>query len=269
MPIPLWLPFGLLDRMELAPPRVSDTTEITGDPSVTSTLHAQMSTECDCHIGAYGTLPVAVSLDHGPDIALAGGPMQPAPTSRASVGTADVGVFGGTEHDGGQQIYRLGVLVPSAAREQPRLSPSARVGDEVLELPRTTGVRISTSRLSSWEPVGAEIHRMLRFDLGLDMAVQYATPERDRIVHVIPRAGIGEMAQCSHVAVSVESALAWDPFVYTDGGLRWSTGITGRWTRGWFQPALTLAAVRTPDGWGGTIALDLAASAQPRYAEPL
>jgi hypothetical protein len=266
---PIWLPFGLLDRQQLAPPRVSDTTEIDGGPAITSTLHAQASTTCDCHIGAYGTLPLAIATEPGVGVAAAGMAI-PADDSRATIGTADVGVFGGTQHSSGQQIYRLGVLIPSASREQPRLPASARVGDEVLELPRTAGVRLSHSRIwikdAPWTSVAQHI---LRVDLGLDVAGQYATEDHRRIVHVIPRAGVGVMQQCDLGSISVETAFAYDPFVEHDGGLRWSAGVTGMLKLGWLQPAATIAAVRTGDGWRGAIALDLAAVWQPRRVEGL
>lgn len=266
---PIWLPFGLLDRQQLAPPRLSDTSEIDGGSAISSTLHAQASTACDCHIGAYGTLPLAVSTEREPGVAAAGVAI-PSDDSRASIGTADVGVFGGTQDGNGQQIYRLGFLIPSAAREQPRLAASARVGDEVLELPRTAGVRLSHSRIwikdTPWTSVAQHI---LRVDLGLDVAGQCATEDHRRIVHIIPRAGVGVMQQCDLGSVSVETALAYDPFVDHDGGLRWSAGVTGMLKLGWLQPAATVAAVRTPDGWGATISLDLAAVWQPRHAEGL
>src|SRR6185503_14461121 len=93
---PIWLPFGLLDRQQLAPPRISATTEINGGPAVSSTLHAQMSTECDCHIGAYGTLPLAISTVQGSGVAAAGSPI-PTDDSPVSLGTAEIGVFGGSQ----------------------------------------------------------------------------------------------------------------------------------------------------------------------------
>jgi hypothetical protein len=266
---PIWLPFGLLDRPLLAPPRLSDTIEIDGGPALTSTLHAQASTTCDCHIGAYGTLPLAISTAPDPG-ATAARSVMPADDSPATIGTADVGVFGGTQDGSGQQVYRLGFLIPSASREQPRLPASARVGDEVLELPRTAGVRLSHSRIwikdTPWTSIAQHI---LRVDLGLDVAGEYATDEHQRIVHVIPRTGIGVMQQCDLGSVSLETVLAYDPFVDRDGGLRWSAGVTGMLKLGWLQPAVTAAVVRTPDGWGGTIALDLAAVWQPRHVEGL
>ena len=125
-----------------------------------------------------------------PGVAAAGVTI-PTDDSRATIGTADVGVFGGTQDGSGQQIYRLGFLIPSASREQPRLPASARVGDEVLELPRTAGVRLSHSRIwikdTPWTSIAQHI---LRLDLGLDVAGQYATDDHRRIVHVIPRAGV-------------------------------------------------------------------------------
>jgi hypothetical protein len=264
---PIWLPFGLLDRQQLAPPRLSDTIEVDGGPAITSTLHAQGSTQCDCHIGAYGTLPLAVSTESDPGFAAAGRVI-PTDDSPAMIGTADVGVFGGTRDGGGQQLYRLGFLIPSASREQPHLPVSARVGDEVLELPRSAGVRLSHSRIwikdTPWTSIAQHI---LRFDLGLDVAAEYATEDHERIVHLIPRTGVGVMQQCDLGSITLETALAYDPFVERDGGLRWSAGVTGMLKLGWLQPAATVAAVRTPEGWGATLALDLAAVWNPRHGE--
>lgn len=255
---PIWLPFGLLDRQQLAPPRVSDTTEITSASAIGSTLHAQASTDCGCHIGAYGTLPLAVSSDRAPRYAARS--TVPTEDSRALIGTADIGVMGGIQEHDGQKIFRLGFLIPSASREQPPLPVSARVGDRVLELPRTAGVRLGHSRIwikdTPWTSVAQHI---LRVDVGLDVAGEYATEDHRRIVHVIPRAGVGVMQQCDLGSITVESALSYDPFVDRDGGLRWSAGVTGMLKLGWLQPAATVAAVRTPEGWGGSIALDLAA----------
>jgi hypothetical protein len=266
---PIWLPFGLLDRQQLAPPRLSDTIEIDGGPAISSTLHAQASTACDCHIGAYGTLPLAISTEREPGVAAAGMAI-PTDDSRATIGTADVGVFGGTQNRRGQKLYRLGFLIPSASREQPSLPASARVGDEVLELPRSAGVRLSHSRIwikdTPWTSIAQHI---LRVDVGLDVAGQYATEDHRRIVHVIPRTGVGVMQQCDLGSISLETALAYDPFVDRDGGLRWSAGVTGMLKLGWLQPAATVAAVRTPDGWGANIAVDLAAVWQPRHVEDL
>ena len=267
---PIWLPFGLLDRQQLAPPRLSDTIEVDGGPAISSTLHAQSSTEGDWRIGAYGTLPLALSTEQDAGVAAAGS-ADPSNDSRTNIlGTADVGVFGGTRDGSGQQLYRLGFLIPSASSEQLRSPASARVGDEVLELPRSVGVRLGHSRIwikdTPWTSVAQHI---MRVDLGLDIASQYATDEHDRIVHVIPRTGIGVMQQCDLGSITVETALAYDPFVDGDDGLRWSAGVTGMLKLGWLQPAATIAAVRTPDSWGATIAVDLAAVWYPRHSNAL
>jgi hypothetical protein len=273
---PMWLPFGLLDRVQIAPPRVSATAEMTSRDrydSTSLTLHAQASTSCDCNIGAYGTLPMSIDLltDSPAGVAMAGSTRG---NSRVTLGTADVGIFGGKDsYSGNTSVYRLGVLLPTASREQGPLFPSARVGDAVLELPRTMGVRISSSKLQRWRDLigfSSNVQHSLRGDLGLDVAVEYANDLHDRIVHVIPRGGVGMLVAGKHGTLSFDTALAVDPLVdYEDPQLRWSAGITGRLARrdgrGWFiQPALTLATVRTTDGWAGTLMLDLAATGQPK-----
>ena len=68
--------------------------------------------------------------------------------------------------------------------------------------------------------------------------------------------------------LSIDTAVSLDPFVDRNVNLRWSAGITGRLARvdgtGWYlHPALSLAVVRTPGGWGGNLMFDLAASARP------
>ena len=196
-------------------------------------------------------------------------------TSRTSLGTADVGVMIGDEQwTGSQKIYRLGLLLPTASREQPRLLASARVGDSVLELPKTAGVRISTSRLTNWHSLpsswfGSHTSHAMRLDVGLDVAAEYANSAHERIVHVMPRLGVGSQVSKKYTTISVDSALSVDPFVDFEPKLRWSTGLTARLVRrdgdGWFfQPALSIAAVRTPEGWGATLAFDVAASGTPR-----
>jgi hypothetical protein len=269
-----WLPFGLLDRVQIAPARASATTELgTRDhfDTATTTLHAQVSTSCDCNFGAYGTLPLSINLADAPTgVAPAGGPIRSG-GGRTSLGTADVGVFVGSERGNDDQaIYRLGFLLPTATATQPELLASARVGESVLALPRTAGVRISTSRLEHFRSIpSSDIQSALRGDLGLDVAAEYANAQHERIVHVIPRLGVGTMLACDMVALSFDTALALDPLVDFKPRLRWSAGITGRIARkqggGTFlQPAITLATVRTPEGWGGTIAFELAASGEPR-----
>ena len=44
--------------------------------------------------------------------------------------------------------------------------------------------------------------------------------------------------------------------------VRWSTGLTARLNHPRIQPAVTVAAVRGVDGWGGTVSIDLAAVAR-------
>jgi hypothetical protein len=271
----MWLPFGLLDRVQLAPPRVSATAEMTARDhydSTSLTLHAQASTSCDCNIGAYGTLPMSIYLADPPTgVAMAGSPMGMG--SRTQLGTADVGVFGGKESwTGNQTVYRLGVLLPTASRDQGRMFPSARVGDAVLELPRTMGVRISTSKLQRWRDLigfSSRVQHSLRGDLGLDVAVEYANDVHDRLVHVMPRGGLGMLVAGKSGTLSFDTAVALDPLIDFEPQLRWSAGITGRLARrdgeGWFiQPALTIATVRTPEGWAGTLMFDLAASGKPK-----
>jgi hypothetical protein len=271
---PLWLPFGLLDRMQIAPVRVSATTESgTADHFATSstTLHAQWSTACDCRIGAYGTLPVSILLDDdSPGVAASGGPL-PEPQARTVLGTADVGLFGGTNKTAhGITIFRLGALLPTGARHPHRWLPSARVGDAVLELPRSAGVRLSTSKLMGWHtfPSGLldSFVEATRFDLGVDVAVELVGNTNP--VHVVPRAGIGSQISSGLVNLAVDTSLSADPFVDHNVNLRWSAGLTGRLAHldgsGWFlQPGLTLAVVRTIDGWSGNLLFDLAATGKP------
>lgn len=270
---PLWLPFGLLDRMQISPFRASVTTESgTADHFATSstTLHAQMSTPCDCRIGAYGTLPISIQLDDdAPGLAAAGGPL-PEQQARTVLGTADVGLFGGTNKTAhGITIFRLGALLPTAARHPHRWLPSARVGDAVLELPRSAGVRVSTSKLMGWHTMPSGWGRVVeatRFDLGVDVAIELVGNTNP--VHVIPRAGIGSQIARGLVNLSVDTSLSIDPFVDHSANLRWSTGLTGRLARvdgtGWFlHPALSLAVVRTLDGWSGNLLFDLAATGTP------
>lgn len=276
----VWLPFGLLDRVQLAPPRVSASAEMTSRDhydSTSLTLHAQASTKCDCNIGAYGTLPMSIYLADAPSgVVMAGGMGRV--DSRTALGTADIGIFGGKEHwTGGQTVYRLGALLPTASKDTPYLFPSARVGDMALELPRSTGVRVSTSWLQRWRDLigfSSSVQHSLRADLGLDVAVEHASDLHDRIVHVIPRTGLGFLVSGTHGTLSFDTALALDPFIDFEPRLRWSAGVTGRLVRrdgrGFFlHPALTLATVRTPEGWAGTLMFDLAASSSPkrRYDE--
>jgi hypothetical protein len=230
----------------------------------------QFATPSRCVFAAYFTLPLAYAFE-APDRVVAAG-MTPAQPSRLGFGTADVGVFLGRPNNGGGTLWRVGALLPTApAGGQPH-TISARAGDMVLELPRSAGARVSASHWfgllqlpSSW--FGTKSYGGLRVDTGLDLA--YELDRDEHAMHVVPHAGVGAVVAFQRTTVSIDTVLAMDPTDRGDTNMRWSTGITGRFapTTGlgsWFQPGLTLAMVRTPEGWGGTIAFDLAAS---RYRE--
>ncbi len=264
---------GLLDRMQLALARLSITTELGSHDranTATSTLHAQVSTSCDCTFGAYFTLPLAYRLVEPIGVAAAGTATPPTP-SRIGFGTADVGLFLGTpEKMNHGAVWRVGALLPTApAGGQPH-TISARAGDLVLELPRSAGARFSSSHLfgffqlpSSW--FGTKSYGGIRVDTGLDLAYELDRGPEEHAMHVVPHAGLGAIVAFQRTTLSLDTVLAMDPTDQGDMNVRWSTGVTTRFapTTGlgsWFQPALTVAMVRTPDGWGGTIALDIAAS---------
>jgi hypothetical protein len=263
---------GLLDRTLLAYGRLSITTEVgshDGADTATSTLHAQVATTCACTFGAYFTLPLAYALTE--PVTLVGAGMTPAQPSRVGFGTADVGLFiGGPKNRGHNGLWRIGALLPTAPSGGQPHTISARAGDMVLELPRSAGARFSASHMfgflqlpSSW--FGTRSYGALRVDTGLDLAYELDRAPADSPMHVIPRAGLGAMFAFRRATVSIDTVLAMDPTDQGDMNVRWSTGVTGRLGspngRGsWLQPALTLAMVRTPDGWGGTIALDIAAT---------
>ena len=110
----------------------------------------------------------------------------------------------------------------------------------------------------------------VRADFGLDIAVEYKNQLHDRITHAIPRAGVGTMFARELGTLSFDTAISLDPLVDFEPKLRWSAGVTGRLARvegggWWLQPALTIATIRTPDGWAITTALDLAITGQPKY----
>jgi hypothetical protein len=282
--------------MQLAPFRASVSDELgTGDSGATSslTLHAQMSTSCDCHIGAYGTLPVSILVDDSPDAiatpnmaagssGAATGAMSSPNAARTVLGTADVGLFGAADVTSeADTIFRVGALLPTGSRHPHRWLPSARVGDAVLELPRSAGIRLSVSKIAGWNPAsrglptgwrhhldGREpVVRATRIDLGVDVAevlVGNTNP-----VHVVPRAGVGILIAGTRTTLSADTALSLDPFVDNGGAhLRWSAGRTGRLAHldgsGWFlQPALTAAVVHSDTGWSANLMFDLAATARP------
>jgi hypothetical protein len=263
--------------MQIAPPRLGLTTEVGSLDSADvagMTLHGQVSTTCDCRMGAYGTLPLAVAIDRGMPLGVAAaGVVMPAPSpARAAFGTADVGVFISAKGrwSRAETIYRVGALLPTASATGAPRSISARAGDMVLELPRSAGARFSTSHLFGFLPTswfGSRSFAALRLDTGLDIAHELDRKPTDRSLHMIPRAGLGILVAKRAGTLSFDTVVAMDPTDTSDMNVRWSTGVTGRLVRpdgrgSWFHPALTLAAVRTPEGWGGTIAIDLAATKQ-------
>ncbi len=270
----MWLPFGLLDRIQFAPPRVSATTELGSADSFDSTrttLHGQISTKCDCKFGAYGTLPISYVLSpDGVGVAAAGGPVQ-RDRPRAWFGNTDIGLFAGSEESHEQSVYRIGVLLPTGSTDPQPQFTSARVGDLVLDLPRSAGMRLSSSKMFGWIDLpsrwlGSGMDVAARLDYGVDLARESTN---ERLMHVIPRAGFGLLFARYRGSLSFDTVLALDPTDQGDLRTRFSAGVTGRLAKtngqGWpFQPALTLATVRTPDGWGATIAIDLAASAKTR-----
>ncbi|MDB4961894.1 MAG: hypothetical protein JWP01_1893 [Myxococcales bacterium] len=268
----VWLPFGLMDRMQYAAPRLSVASEV-GSSDGWGTLglivHAQASLSCDCQLGFYGTFPLSLVLDDRPlPFVAAGGPSPRAPRESA-FGTTELGMFaGGEKFNGSQSIYRIGALLPTAAREiEPRFA-SARVGDAVLELPRSAGVRISMSEITSWMNVptrwlGPGIDVAFRYDLGFD-TVQILGEG----LHAIPRIAGGALFTRRVFTISLDTALSI-PDPDGDSELRWSAGMTTSLARldgsgSRLQPAFRIATVRTGDGWGATLSLELAATAKPR-----
>lgn len=259
---------GLLDRTQLSLARGSIGTEVgslDGARTATTTFHAQLATPSAWAFGAYFTLPLAYALDEPLRVAARGGPVER--PSRLGFRTADLGVFLGApdaRHRG--VVWRVGALLPTASTDGPPSTISARAGDMVLELPRSAGARFSASHVfgalqlpGSW--FGTKSFGGLRVDTGLDVAYELDAQR----MHLVPHAGVGAMVAFRRATVSLDSVVAMDPTDRADMRVRWSTGVTGRFapTTGlgsWFQPGVTLAMVRTPDGWGGTIALELAAS---------
>jgi hypothetical protein len=271
----IWLPFGLLDRMRLAPFHMSAITEMgthdAGDGTASVTVHAQMSTECSCNVGIYGTLASSIALTNESRASqplATGGSLSPVPRDpRTQLGTLDVGLFGGTKNRRSSWIYRVGTLLPTGTRHPHPWLPSARVGDRVLELPRSTGVRVSTSKIYGWRTMPRlcdDLFTAFRIDAGLDIAAVLALPGNP--VHVIPRGGAGAMmSRGGNFIYTADTAVSVDPFVDDGLNLRWSAGVTARYARAdgrnsVVQPALTLATTRTSDGWSASLLLDLTAS---------
>lgn len=245
----------LLDRPRFDYFHMTASTEVgsrSAGEGASLTLHVQASTECGCHFSFYGTLPVSLDL-HDTHVIAAGGPTPP--DDATALGTADIGVYGGTDSEGVATLFRVGALLPSGTRRPHAWLPSARAGDRVLELGRSGGVRLSTSRL--WSGDGGKEWRV---DAGLDVAEELATSSHP--VHVIPHGGVGvRLLLADNITMAVESALSIDPFVGED--VRWGTGITAHYTRWTYvRPAVTVAAVRASDGWGASVLVDLTASSR-------
>ncbi len=275
---PIWLPFGLLDRMRRAPFHMSATTELgshdAGDGTASLTLHAQMSPGCGCNIGIYATLPASIAMtdeSRNTQALAAGGPIaSPMSQPRTQLGTLDVGLFSGTKAKGRTSwIYRVGSLLPTGSREPHPWLPSARAGDRVLELPRSAGVRLSTSKIYGWKSFfGLCFDSAFRIDAGVDVASVLALPGNP--VHVVPRAGVGMMATWhGNWVYGADAVISADPFVDDRTNLRFGAGLTARYARpdgrrSVIQPAVTLATVRTHDGWSASLLLDLTASMSPK-----
>lgn len=248
----------LLDRPRFDFFHMTASTEVASrdrEDAASLTLHVQATTGCGCHFSFYGTLPVSLDLHNTPDVIAAGsaGPRDWA----TALGTADVGIYGGTDSDGVATLFRIGALLPTGSRQPHEWLPSARAGDRALELGRSAGVRLSTSRL--WSKDDAKEWRV---DAGIDVTEELATANHP--VHVIPRGGVGvRLPLTGNITLAVESALSLDPFLDGKPNLRWGSGITAHYTRWTYvRPAVTVAAVRVADTWGASLLVDLTAASR-------
>lgn len=252
----------LLDRPRFDYFKMTASTEVGSRPAgegerrgASLTLHVQATTGCGCHFSFYGTLPVSLDLRNAPHTIAAGG-ATPSEDATA-LGTADVGIYGGTDSEGVATLFRIGALLPTGTRDQHQWLPSARAGDRALELGRSAGVRLSTSRF--WTKDGAKEWRV---DGGIDVTEELAPANHP--VHVIPHGGVGvRLPLADNFTLAVESTLSLDPFLDGNTNLRWGSGITAHYTRWTYvQPAVTVAAVRAFDGWGASLLVDLAAGSR-------
>ena len=260
----MWLPWGLADRAQFGASRISLASEVSTANSFDTmqlTLHAQAPLPNARTTSFYLTMPMGFVLDErADDIAAAGGmPIADAPHRWS--GNGDVGIYFGNEMwSGPATVFRVGALVPLAT-ERAVQPAGMRAGDLVLELPRSYGGRFAVSKLSGWS---AFFTGPLRFAWRLDAGFDYARETETDNTIVVPRAALGMLIARRSATVSFDTAIAHAYDTRSgDGGLRWSTGTTIRLAersgRGCgIQPALTFAAVRTPDGWGGAFALELA-----------
>jgi hypothetical protein len=257
----MWLPWGLSDRSQFGAIRLSLSQEVSTVDSFDTlwmTMHAQTPLPGGRSRSFYLTMPMGVVIDeHTTDIAAAGMPLGEAP--RRWFGNGDVGVYFGKEYwTGPATVFRLGALLPTAT-ERMAQPPSMRAGDLVMELPRAYGGRFAVSRLSGWRHVVDRTRYAYRLDAGFD----YARAADGENTTVVPRAAIGALISRPYATLSIDTAIAhaYDT-ASGDVGLRWSTGTTIRLAdrkgRGCgFEPAFTVAAVRTPEGWGGAFSLEL------------
>ncbi len=268
---------GLLDRAQLSPSKLVIASELgTADrfDTLRSTLHGQLTFDCGCHFGFFATLPITIPLaaQDGPGALAAGQPL-PGRERSAHAGTLELGGFiGGTERRA-MELLRVGLLLPTAPRDPWPTFQGARVGDVVLDLPRTFGARLSWSQLTPWSEQTAMSGTQFagRFDVGFDWAMTASGDTRPRAHHVIPRAGAGVLAAREILTVSLDSVVAYAPDFDGDDerDLRWSTGVTVRPVRrgrpSMFQPSISAAAVRTGGGWGATFGLELVATKTGRH----
>ena len=192
--------------------------------------------------------------------------------SRATLGTADVGVFGGSERGSGDsRIYRLGMLLPTASREQGRLFPSARVGDRCSSCRAAWGCESARRSSQRWLATGVvalgQDHDRICAPTSGSMS-----PSSTRTTSTIgssTRCRAPASARCSRASTarcrstprsrsirSSTSSRGCAGARASPGGSRARDG-----QRIFFQPALTLGTVRTPEGWAGTLLFDLAARA--------
>ena len=263
----MWLPWGLSDRSQFGAIRASLSQEVSTADSFDTlwmTMHVQTPLPGSTR-AFYATLPMGVVIeDRSTVIAAAGGmPREDAP--RRWFGNGDLGIYFGDESwTGPATVFRVGALLPTAT-DRGAQPPGMRAGDLVLELPRSYGGRFAASRLGGWGRVpgswlfGDSVPFAWRIDAGFDYA---RSADGDNTI-VVPRAALGILFTRRYATLSVDTAVAHAyETVSGDGGLRWSTGTTirlaDRMGRGCgFEPAFTVAAVRTPEGWGGAFSLEL------------
>jgi hypothetical protein len=268
-PHKLWDAWGLTDRQLFGPARVSLTQEFSSAneyDTTTTTLYGHMRWAGARRTSMYLALPIGFVVERKDDAIAAAGGSPTMDTSRYWYGNADAGVFFGNENheEGTASLHRIGALLPTAT-EHPMLPASARAGDVVMELPKSYGVRLATSRMVGWR-TSYDTGYMVRFDAGFDYARGYDGEHRQ---HYVPRAALGLIVAKEFTTISLDTSVAHVFDESSDGTLRWTGGATWRFglRNGGgcgIQPALTLAATRTSEGWGGVFALELAMAMKNR-----